>query len=231
MQGDLEGAFSKLLRAEVGIVVAGRTDAGVHALGQVVGIQGVADGTDLTSLQLGLNRICGPSIVVFDIASAPVEWSARFDARSRTYVYAVSDSDLHDPWLAATSLHLPGALDLGAMNEAAGHLVGSHDFSSFGRLPDESAPPRRHVFELSWARRDSILLMTIRANAFIQQMARSIAGTLLEVGSGKRSPDDVPGMLAARDRTVAGRVAPAHGLCLLSVEYDEGWSGPFDPST
>ena len=201
----------------------------MHAVGQVVGLQGISDEHDPGRLKVALNSMCAPSIVVFGASVVPEDWSARFSARSRTYVYAVLNSELHDPWLARTSLHHPGQLDVEAMNEAAGHLIGPHDFSSFGRLPDDDAPPERNVYELGWARRGSLLRMTVRANAFIQQMARSIAGTLLEVGAGSRSPDDFPAMLEARDRTTAGRVAPPHGLCLVSVEYPDGWSGPFDP--
>jgi tRNA pseudouridine38-40 synthase len=231
VQGDLESALTRLLRTDVTLSVAGRTDAGVHALGQVVGLHGIPEDEDRGRLKLALNRMCAPSIVVFDVSVVPEEWHARFSALSRTYVYAVLNSELHDPWLARTSLHHPGRLDVEAMNEGAGHLIGLHDFTSFGRLPDEEAAPERRLYELSWTRRGSLLRMTVRANAFIRQMARSIAGTLLEVGAGSRSPDELPATLEARDRNAVGRVAPPHGLCLTSVEYADGWSGPFDPPT
>ena len=115
------------------------------------------------------------------------------------------------------------------MNEGAGHLLGNHDFSSFGRVREEGASSVRTLFELTTARTGRVVRVTSRANAYIQQMVRSLIGTLVQVGEGKRLPSDVPGILAARDRSMAGPVAPPHGLCLVSVEYDEGWSRPFDP--
>ena len=157
---------------------------------------------------------------------APEGFHARFSARSRTYVYALLTGDVPDPFLARTALYHPGALDVDAMNEAAGHLLGEHDFASFGRAAEPGAPTQRILYELRCRRTDRLVRIRARANAFIQQMVRSLVGTLLEVGVGKRSADDLPQVLAARDRAAAGRVAPPHGLCLVSVEYDSGWSRP-----
>jgi tRNA pseudouridine38-40 synthase len=113
------------------------------------------------------------------------------------------------------------------MNEAAGHLAGPHDFSSFGRVP-EGATADRLLYELRCWRDGNIIRVRARANAFIQQMVRSLVGTLVQVGEGRRSPAEMPSILEAKDRSAAGPVAPPHGLCLVSVEYDEGWSRPFD---
>lgn len=228
MQGELEAALEQMLGARPETVGAGRTDAGVHALGQVMGVPGVADDADLTRLRLSLNRLCGPSIAVNSVVKAPDDWHARFSARSRTYVYAVLQAPVHDPWLTGTSLHHPGELDMFAMNEACGHLLGEHDFSSFGRVA-EGLSPERHLWELRWIRRGHLLTLRARASSFIGQMVRSLAGTLIRVGEGRHSPDDLPAILASRDRGTAGPVAPPHGLCLISVEYDDGWSQPFDP--
>ena len=167
--------------------------------------------------------MCGPEIAVWKCEAAPEGFHARFSARSRTYVYAVLEADVHDPFLARTTLLHPPSLDIDAMNEAAGHLLGPHDFASFGRV-EPGASGERVLFELSCSRSGRLVRIRARANAFIQQMVRSLAGTLLEVGSGKRSPDAIPGMLAARDWAAAGPVAPPHGLCLVAVEYDSGWS-------
>jgi len=209
-------------------VGAGRTDAGVHALGQVMGVPGVADDADLAGLHLSLNRLCGPSIAVNSVIRVPEDWHARFSARSRTYVYAVLQAPVHDPWLAGTSFHHPGGLDVAAMNEACGHLVGEHDFSAFGRVA-EALSPQRNLWELRWTQSGHLLRLRARASSFIGQMVRSLAGTLIRVGEGRGSPDDMPTVLASRDRGAAGPVAPPHGLCLVSVEYDDGWSRPFDP--
>jgi tRNA pseudouridine38-40 synthase len=141
------------------------------------------------------------------------------------YVYAVLTGEVPDPFLTDTTLYHPEPLDVEAMNEAAGHLVGPHDFSSFGRVP-EGATADRLLYELRCWRTGSIVRIRARANAFIQQMVRSLVGSLIQVGEGRRNPGEMPAILAATDRAAAGPVAPPHGLCLVSVEYDEGWSRP-----
>lgn len=167
-----------------------------------------------------------PAIVVTSVQLAPHDWHARFDARSRTYVYAVLNRDLPDPFLARTSWHVPGSLDVVQMNESAGHLLGEHDFSSFARIPDPEASAVRTLFELKVWQSGPLVLVKARATAFLQQMVRSLVGTLALIGQGRRSPGEVLDMLEARDRSSAGPVAPPEGLCLVSVEYDSGWSRP-----
>jgi tRNA pseudouridine38-40 synthase len=229
VQGDIESALSRLFARPVTTACAGRTDAGVHALAQVVTTEEALDGIDLAKLRSALNGMCGPSIAFASCREAPEGFHARSSARSRVYVYAVLEGDVPDPWLARTTLYHPLSCDLDAMNEAAGHLVGKHDFSSFGRVPQPDASAERTLFELRCARAGRLLTIRARADSFIQQMVRSLAGTLLEVGEGKRSPDEMPDALRARDRAAAGAVASPHGLCLVAVEYDEGWGRPPSP--
>lgn len=225
VQGDLEEALGRVLGGEPRLDVAGRTDAGVHALGQVCGLSAAPEIEDTARLQGALNGMCGPSISIHGLTIAPGDWHARFSARSRTYVYALLESEVPDPFLARTSWMQPRPLDVEAMNEAAGHLLGERDFSSFGRLPDDEASAIRNLYELRCIRRHRIVRIRARANAFIHQMVRSLVGTLVQVGEGRRSPDELPQILDARDRAAAGPVAPPHGLCLVAVEYDDGWSG------
>jgi tRNA pseudouridine38-40 synthase len=205
---------------------AGRTDAGVHALGQVMNAPDAPDDLDLARTKDALNGMCGPAIAVTAVRTAPDGWHARFNAKSRTYVYALLEGDSPDPFLARTTLYHPAPLDLEAMKEAAGHLLGEHDFSSFGRVPEPGASPHRVLYELAVERSGRIVRIRARANAFIQQMVRSLVGTLVQIGEGRRSPDDLPSILSAGDRAAAGPVAAPHGLCLVAVEYDEGWSIP-----
>jgi tRNA pseudouridine38-40 synthase len=207
-------------------VCAGRTDAGVHALGQVVGYAGAPDGASHADLKLSLNRLMAPSVAVTASYAMPEDWHARYSARSRTYIYAILEGDPHHPFYAGTAWHHPAILDVDRMNEAAGHLLGEQDFSSFGRLPDPDASRVRTLFELSTRRSGRMVLIKARASAFIQQMVRSLVGTLVQVGEGAQSPDAMNEVLAARDRGAAGPVAPPHGLCLVAVEYDDGWSTP-----
>ena len=195
----------------------------------MVGVPDALDGIDLGKLRTALNGMCGPSIAVALCRQMPEGWHARFSARSRTYVYAVLEGDIPDPFLARTTLHHPGRLDLDAMNEAAGHLAGEHDFASFGRVPEPGGTSVRTLYELGCGRAGRVVRIRARANAFIQQMVRSLVGTLVQVGEGRRSPDEIVRTLEARDRAAAGPVSAPHGLCLVSVEYDEGWSRPFEP--
>lgn len=189
-------------------------------------VHDVPDDTDPDRIKDSLNGMCAPFIAVSSCRVTDDEWHARFSARSRTYAYAILESPVPDPFLAATTLWHPEVLDVDAMNEAAGHLLGPHDFSSFGRVSDPSASAERNLYVLSCERDGRIVRIVVRANAFIQQMVRSIAGTLIQVGEGRRSPDDLPGIVEARDRAAAGPVAAPHGLCLVAVEYEDGWSVP-----
>jgi tRNA pseudouridine38-40 synthase len=228
VQGDLEDALSKLFNRPTTLVGAGRTDAGVHAMGQVISVADAPDDLDPVKVRDSLTGMLGPSIVVHTTTPAAEDFHARFSAKSRTYVYAILEAEVPDPFLGRTSLYHPEPLDLGAMNEAAGHLAGPHDFSSFGRVP-EGQSAERVLYELSCRRSGGIVRIKARGNAFIQQMVRSLTGTLVQVGEGRRGPDEMPAVLAAKDRATAGPVAPPHGLCLVSVEYDSGWSRSPDP--
>ena len=233
MQGQVDAALAKLAGQPLVTFGAGRTDAGVHALGQVMNAPDAPDNLDLDTTKQALNAICGPSIAITSATEARPGWHARFNALSRTYVYAILEGG-PDPFLSRTTLNHAESLDLEMMQEAAGHLLGEHDFSSFGRVPEPGASPRRVLYELSVSRSGRILRIKARANAFIQQMVRSLVGTLIQVGEGKRSPDDLPSILSAGDRAAAGPVAPPQGLCLVAVEYEDGWSRPasrppFDP--
>ena len=227
VQGDLEDALSRLFRRDVETVGAGRTDAGVHALGQVISVD-APDDVDETKVRDALNSMLAPSIAVSSVRRVDSDFHARFSALSRMYVYAILLSDTPDPFLAHTTLYHPEPLDVGAMNEAAGAMVGPRDFSSFGRVP-EGASAERLLYELKCWRTGDLVRIRARANAFIQQMVRSLVGTLVHVGEGRRRPDEMTAVLEAKDRSAAGPVAPPHGLCLVSVEYEDGWSQPFDP--
>lgn len=228
VQGDLEDALGRLLRMDVETVGAGRTDAGVHALGQVVSVPDAPADVDETKTRDALNAMLAPAIGISSVARVDDDFHARFSALSRMYVYAILVGDIPDPFLARTTMYHPEPLDLDAMNEAAGALTGPRDFTSFGRVP-EGGSAERLLYELRCWRTGNVVRIRARANAFIQQMVRSLVGTLVHVGEGRRRPDEMSSILAAKDRSAAGPVAPPHGLCLVAVEYDQGWSRPFDP--
>lgn len=220
VQQRLEEGLSKILGGELPLSVAGRTDAGVHALGQVVSFTREEAIEDAEALIRSLNALCGPDIAVFEIAQAPEGFDARFSASSRTYEYAIFTREVPDPFSRHTTWHVPQNLDLDAMSKAAQALLGEHDFSSFGRVAEGQSPVRR-IEEINIEETENLILIRITANSFIQQMVRSIVGTLVKVGSGKIDPGSMDEILHARDRSAAGAVAPPQGLFLVSVSYPE----------
>ncbi|HUS42422.1 MAG TPA: tRNA pseudouridine(38-40) synthase TruA [Ilumatobacteraceae bacterium] len=234
VMGELRRAVETVVRRPVELTGAGRTDAGVHGWGQVVSGKLPAS-TDLRRLERSINGLCGPDISVRDVDWADGAFSARFSATGRTYHYFVWNDRSPNPFLARTTWHVPHELDVESMNLAAGSLLGEHDFSSFCRRPkpgigfDEPSLVR-HLRTAVWASPDdeqwgrSLLRFEITASSFCHQMVRSIVGTLVDVGLGRRSPDTVAATLAALDRNDAGQVAPPTGLVLWSVDYSgERW--------
>lgn len=222
--GTLIEALERALGVSVRLSMAGRTDAGVHAWGQVVSFDAPADGLDLEALQRSLNQLCGPAIAVRDAAAVGDDFDARHSAVGRRYRYTVLNRPVPDPFLAGTAWHVEHPLDLATLRLGCDPLIGEHDYSSFcrkPRVPDGvTYSMTRRVRDARWHDLgDGVLRFDIEAGAFCQQMVRSIVGTLVEVGLGKRRAGDVRGILAARDRRYAGDLAPAHGLCLWEVLY------------
>jgi tRNA pseudouridine38-40 synthase len=226
--GALTTAISTVVRTPVALTGAGRTDAGVHAWGQVISVE-LPDGTNLADLSRRVNKLCSPAIAIRSADVVNGDFDARFSARWRQYRYDVWNAAFPSPLNAARAWHVPTPVDLAAMNGAAQHLVGEHDFASFCRRPkarraaDEPEPSLvRNVLAAGWFVADPegpLLRFEIRANAFCHQMVRSITGTLVDVGAGKVAADAIPSVLAAVDRRAAGQVAPPHGLTLWAVGY------------
>lgn len=234
--GDLTDALERIARVPLEPVGAGRTDAGVHGWGQVVTVD-VPAHLDPDDLRRRLDKLCGPEIAVREAGWVSADFHARFSATSRTYRYHVWNDRSPNPLLRHQAWHVPRPLRLWALRAAADPLIGEHDFASFCRTP----PPRpdgspastvRRLLRAEWARVDDspLLRLEISATAFCHQMVRSIVGTMVDVGLGKRTPADVAVALAARDRAAAPTVAPPHGLVLHEVGYDgERWDAP-DPA-
>lgn len=227
--GVLREAMEKVVRQQIEVVGAGRTDAGVHAWGQVISCD-LPDDIDLDALERRVNRMCGPEVVVRSAswAESP-DFSARFSGIWRHYRYHVWNSAELNPFLAATSWHVTQPLSMPALQLASDPLLGEHDFSSFCRRPKtvegERAPSMvRKVMIARWSEvptdfGDGLLRFEIRANAFCHQMVRSIVGTMIDVGVGRLHAGDVRGVLLAKNRQAAGQLAPPNGLCLWEVGY------------
>jgi tRNA pseudouridine38-40 synthase len=219
----LQQAIEQVLGHGVTLACAGRTDAGVHAHGQVVSFDASRAGLDLDSLQRSLNSMCGPEIVVRELMEADAGFDARHSATARCYRYTILNRTVPDPFLAATVWHVPTPLDLPAMRLACDPLIGEHDFSSFCRRPKRrpDLSLRRRIVNATWLDLgDDLLRFDIEANAFCHQMVRSIMGTLVDVGLGNLRAGDISAIIRARDRQAAGDLAPPQGLTLWQVRYD-----------
>jgi tRNA pseudouridine38-40 synthase len=225
--GEIVAAVEKVTGEAVKLVVAGRTDAGVHALGQVVSfdLPGVsAGGFDPTGFRRSLNGLLAPSIVVSELEDAPADFDARRSALSRKYRYSVLSREVPDPFLARTHWHVTESLDLRALRLACDPIIGEHDFSSFCRAPRrvEDASMVRRVLDARWSRAPydaNVLWFEIEASSFCQQMVRALVGLMVAMGAGKRRAGEMSSVLRARSRAAAVQLAPPHGLCLLEVKY------------
>ena len=221
--GAIQDAAAKVLGHPVKLTCAGRTDAGVHAWGQVVHFDSPlpAGDIDLAGMQRSLNRMLRPSIVVRAAGEAAEGFDARHSATARRYRYTVVNRPVPDPFLATTAWHVEDELDRRAMLAACDPFIGEHDFTSFCKKPDD--PKRtmtRHVIDATWVDLgDDVLRFDIEARSFCHQMVRSIVGTIVDVGLGKKRAGDITWILRSMDRAAAGPVAPPHGLCLWEVRY------------
>jgi tRNA pseudouridine38-40 synthase len=222
--GVLAEAIGKVVGHQVDITCAGRTDAGVHAWGQVISFDARTEGLDLDGLARRVNKMLAPTVVVRDLVEAPDDFDARFSARSRRYRYLILNRPVPDPFLAHVSWHVPQPLDLAAMQLACDPFIGEHDFAAFCRRPKRDdgreASLVRRVTEATWIDEgDGRLRFEIEAQAFCHQMVRSVVGLLVAVGLGKRRAGEVRGVIASGDRNRAAPLAPGQGLMLWEVRY------------
>lgn len=220
MQGTLEQVLRRLSGQHTRIRYAGRTDAGVHALGQVIAAD-VLWRHSLVDLERAWNALLPTDIAVREVtAVTDPDFHPRFSAHSRVYRYTVWIGPWRSPLRERYSLHEPRPLDVEQMNQAAALLLGSRDFASFGQpTQGRTASTVREVLRARWQPTGDMLYFEIEANAFLRHMVRTIVGTLLEVGKGYRSVASVGEVLAAHDRALAAPPAPACGLCLVEVKY------------
>lgn len=223
----MESALTTLFSAPVKVTGAGRTDAGVHATGQVISL-----GTDAAfpfdRLAVALRSLLPSDLSVRETAVVEDGFSARFSARERTYVYAIRNGAEGGALLARYAYHVPRRLDLEAMRAACAHLIGEHDFRSFAAVPAQDRTIRR-IERVALDERGALLRLEIAAEGFLHHMVRTIVGTLVECGSGRRGPEEVPSLLEARDRVAAGPTAPPQGLYLAGVRYVGGYDSYAEP--
>lgn len=230
--GLLTQAVSTVLGHQVEITCAGRTDKGVHARGQVVSFDAAADRLDLDRLVRSLNGMCGPDVAVTAAEEVDDSFDARFSATARRYRYQILNRPAPDPFLARYAWHVDEPLSRSALDLACDPLIGEHDFAAFCRRPKrrdgEEASLVRRVTHATWHESDGDLLrFEIEASAFCHQMVRSIVGTLVDVGRGRKHAGDLLPIIRSGDRARAGDLAPPQGLTLWTVRYGD-WSAPPD---
>lgn len=218
IQEAVETAIKDVTQQTIAVVAAGRTDAGVHALGQVVSFRIDRD-MPAYDWTMALNAHLPPDISVRAVEFPAPEFHARYKATGKLYQYRILNRSPRPALNRQLLWHVYKPLDDAAMNQAALHLIGSHDFSSFETQPTENEDPVCHLQRLVVIREGDELRIEAYADRFLKQMVRSIVGTLVEVGQGKRAPESFAAILAARDRRKAGRTAPPQGLCLMHVDY------------
>ncbi|HJM97663.1 MAG TPA: tRNA pseudouridine(38-40) synthase TruA [Acidimicrobiales bacterium] len=223
--GKIRDSLEKVLGKETNITCAGRTDAGVHAEGQVISFN--AGPIDEKQLERSLNQLCSPHIGIRSLEETDPTFDARFSAKSRTYRYQILNQDYPDPFLQRFVWHVHDHLDTDSMQTASTMLIGEHDFSSFCRkrivkidgLKTEASLTREiHSIEVT-KKESNIIEIWITASSFCHQMVRSITGTLVDVGLGKTESYTITSILAEKNRNAAGRVAPPQGLTLMKVKY------------
>ncbi|MCD6289378.1 MAG: tRNA pseudouridine(38-40) synthase TruA [Anaerolineae bacterium] len=217
VQGELEDALEAVTQERASVIGAGRTDTGVHAIGQVVAFR-TRWRHDIATLERAWNALLPEDVAVRDVVPAPEGFHPRFSARSRWYRYTVWDGRPRSPLRRRYAWVYPVRLDEGRMNEAAKFLVGRHDFKAFGQ-PPQGENTVRHISHAMWTRQGDTLWFDIRGDAFLRRMVRNLVGTLLRVGRGERPPEWVAEVLAGGDRSQSAPPAPACGLCLMEVSY------------
>jgi tRNA pseudouridine38-40 synthase len=221
VQGELERALKTVLREPVRVRGAGRTDAGVHAAGQVATAHVSRLPPDLGRLRRSLNALLPADVAVREVAPVDDAFDPRRHARSRVYEYRILNAPAPSPFWQRWAWHVLAPLDVAAMDAAAQRLLGEHDLAAF-RGADARETPRttvRRVFESRVRPAPPLLVYRVEATAFLKHMVRNVVGTLVEVGAGVRPPDAMAELLAGRDRTRAGATAPPHGLTLVEVRY------------
>ena len=218
VQAELETALGTLLKSPVVTSVAGRTDAGVHALGQVVSFEYQGQ-LDVDRVTQSLNGILGPEIVVRRVTTQPSGFHARFSATWRRYRYLLDQSSAPDPLTRGYVWNTRRSLDVTAMTSSASEFVGTHDFTSFCKAVKGKSNVR-NLQELTLSSDGDRIEMWVKSNAFCHQMVRSIVGHLYDVGRGYIESSTTSEVIAARDRSLVATVAPSHGLTLMAVGYD-----------
>ncbi|MEH7887197.1 tRNA pseudouridine(38-40) synthase TruA [Bacillus sp. JJ1609] len=221
VQGEIEKALEKLNKGKgIRISASGRTDAGVHARGQVVHFDTMLE-IEPARWQIALNSLLPSDIAIHTVELAAPDFHARFNAVSKEYRYFMLLSKHRDPFQRNFAYQFPFSLDFEVMRAASKHLLGTHDFTSFCSAKTEVEDRVRTLKEIDFSEENGQFIFRFVGDGFLYNMVRILVGTLLEIGTGRRPADSIPELLEKKDRTLAGKTAPGHGLYLWKVFYEE----------
>ena len=218
IQQALEEAIARITGAQASATGASRTDAGVHARGQVANFM-TSSSLSIEKLRDALNAVLPPDIGVLEAAEAAEDFNARFSAKSKVYEYTIWNRHTRPVLSRLFCWHVHKPLDVERMSAAARLLLGTHDFACFASANTDRVTSVRTMTEAGVTERDGIITFSLEGNGFLYNMVRAVTGTLVEVGRGKLSVEEFRAILESCDRKRAGRTAPARGLCLVRVEY------------
>ena len=218
IQNELEQAIYLVSNSRVPVDFAGRTDAGVHAMGQVIAFN-LDWKHSHSDLFRAINAKLPEAIALRTLSQVQADFHPRFDAKERIYRYYIYNSPVRSPHKRRNSWHVRRLLDVQAMNETARSIIGEHDFAAFG-TPPQGTNTVRTVFDCEWVREDDMVVFSIKANAFLKRMVRSLVGTMKLVGDGSWTVVDFESAFTSRLRNKAGQTAPSSGLFLMSVTFD-----------
>lgn len=218
IQGKLENVLSQLFEQDIQIIGSGRTDAGVHSKGQVCNFHSEKV-IDLEEMKAYLRNYLPNDIAVVDLAIASPRFHSRYNVVRKCYAYTIDNSYFPDPFAIKYAYHVPETLNIDAMEEAASYLLGEHDFKAFTSLKSKTKSTVREIRSINIQCVGSKIVITYEGNGFLQHMVRILTGTLIEIGKGERSPEDILLLLEGKERAKAGHKAPAQGLCMEKVFY------------
>lgn len=221
IQGKMEETLSKMLEEEIEIAGSGRTDAGVHALGQVFHFHCQKDISDFEKFLSDVNGYLPKDIRILSIEECDLRFHARLNATGKTYQYRIDTSAYGNLFLRNTTHHIAAPLDIEAIKKGASYLIGTHDFKSFNSNKRFKKSSIRTIYNIQIEEDidNNLLFFTFTGNGFLYNMVRILSGTFIEIGLGLRSPDEIPTILEGCDRGLAGHTAPAEGLFLINVSY------------
>lgn len=220
IEGELNRALSELLGEKIVVSGASRTDAGVHSCGNVAVFDTTAR-MPAEKISYALNQRLPEDIVVQCSQTVPLNFHPRHVKSKKTYEYRILNREFRDPNRRLDTYFYYRHLDVHAMREAAGYLVGEHDFKSFCSIHAQVETTVRRIYALTVDKKEDIITIRITGNGFLYNMVRIIAGTLIRVGTGEYKPEQIPEILAAKNREMAGPTAPAHGLTMIGIEYED----------